>query len=76
MILFVAGLSEGLGDGNREYLQKLDADLVVYSRAANLSVASSRLARDVLPNVRMVQGVQEVGPIGFGSGAVELADPD
>ncbi len=72
LVLFVAGLSEGLGDGNREYLQKLDADMVVYSRSANLAIASSRLARDVLPNIRAVPGVQDAGPIGFGSGAVEI----
>jgi len=76
LILFVAGLSEGLGDGNREYIQKLNAHLLVYSRSANLSIASSRISRDVLPNVRMVPGVQHAGPISFGSGAVEIDGDD
>jgi putative ABC transport system permease protein len=72
LILFVAGLSEGLGDGNREYLQKMDAELLVYQRSANLSIASSRLERDILPNIRIAPGVHDVGPISFGSGSVVL----
>ncbi len=37
LVLFVAALAEGLGSGNREYLQKLTADLVVYQAAVDLS---------------------------------------
>ena len=30
LILFVAALGEGLGSGNREYLEKLNAELIAY----------------------------------------------
>ena len=43
LILFVAALGEGLGSGNREYIEKLNADLIVYQDTARLSIASSRV---------------------------------
>ena len=30
LVLFIAALGEGLGNGNREYLSKLDAELIAY----------------------------------------------
>ncbi|MBE0687533.1 MAG: hypothetical protein IH585_16200, partial [Anaerolineaceae bacterium] len=30
LVLFIAALGEGLGNGNREYLSKLDADMIVF----------------------------------------------
>ncbi|HEY9089343.1 MAG TPA: hypothetical protein VIO36_14325, partial [Anaerolineaceae bacterium] len=30
LVLFIAALGEGLGNGNREYISKLDAELLVY----------------------------------------------
>ena len=29
LVLFIAALGEGLGNGNREYISKLDSELVV-----------------------------------------------
>ena len=43
LVLFVAALGEGLGNGNREYLQKLDAQLVVYQQQSDLLIAGSLL---------------------------------
>ena len=67
LVLFVAALAEGLGSGNREYLEKLNADLIVYQSNVDLSVGASRLGVDRLSEVRRVPGVQEVGPIGTAS---------
>ena len=41
LVLFIAALGEGLGNGNREYLSKLDGDLVVYQEKADLLISAS-----------------------------------
>jgi len=74
LVLFVAALAEGLGSGNREYLEKLNADLIVYQSNVDLSVGASRLGVDRLSQVRRVPGVQAVGPIGTANAALELGD--
>ena len=70
LILFIAALGEGLGSGNREYLQKLDADLIVYQDTARLSIAASRLERDTARSLLNVQGVRRAGPLGLASSSV------
>jgi putative ABC transport system permease protein len=74
LILFVAALGEGLGSGNREYIEKLDADLIVYQDTARLSIASSRVGCEKRRSLRNVEGVREVGPIGFASATVVASD--
>jgi putative ABC transport system permease protein len=72
LILFIAALGEGLGSGNREYLQKLNGELIVYQDTARLSVASSLVGCDTRASVRSVEGVQAEGPIGFSSATVVM----
>jgi len=72
LILFVAALSEGLGSGNREYLEKLNADLVVYQDIADLSIPNSRIDRSTLRLMRSLEGVRDVGPISFASVSIPL----
>ena len=74
LVLFVAALAEGLGSGNREYLEKLNADLIVYQSNVDLSVGASRLGVDRLSEMRRVPGVQTVGPIGTANVALILGD--
>lgn len=70
LVLFVAALAEGLGSGNREYLEKLTADLVVYQSNVDLSTGASRLGTSKLNEIRRVEGVTAVGPIGVASVAL------
>jgi len=70
LVLFVAALAEGLGSGNREYLEKLTADLVVYQSNVDLSTGASRLGAAKLNQIRRVDGVQAVGPVGVASVAL------
>jgi putative ABC transport system permease protein len=63
LVLFVAALGEGLGNGNREYLSKLDADLLVYQSRSDLLISASRVPRAQLGNLRRVAGVADVGSI-------------
>jgi putative ABC transport system permease protein len=77
LVLFVAALGEGLGSGNREYLEKLNADLIAYQDTARLSIAGSRLGCQTRRAIRNVEGVREVGSVGFASAAIPLAgEPD
>ncbi|MGD8996604.1 MAG: ABC transporter permease, partial [Anaerolineae bacterium] len=74
LILFIAALGEGLGAGNREYIEKLNADLVVYQDTAELSIASSRIDCQTRDTLRSVNGVQDVGPIGFSAASIPIGD--
>ena len=69
-MLFIAALGAGLGSGNREYLEKLDADLIVYQDTARLIIGSSRIACDTRSSIRSVEGVKDAGALGFASAAV------
>jgi putative ABC transport system permease protein len=74
LILFIAALGEGLGAGNREYLEKLNADLIVYQDTARLSIAGSRVDCAKRRTIRTVEGVRDVGPIGFASVSIPRDD--
>lgn len=75
LILFIAALGEGLGAGNREYIEKLNAELVVYQDTADLSIASSRIGCETRNALRGVNGVQDVGAIGFSSATIPDDNP-
>lgn len=70
LVLFIAGLAEGLGLGNREYIQKLNADLILYQEGIDLSIPSSRLNHAKLNDVWRVPGVKAVGALGFSNAAI------
>ena len=72
LILFIAALGEGLGAGNREYIEKLDAELIVYQDIARLSVSGSRLDRVIYQFIRSIDGVRDAGPISFASVAIPM----
>jgi len=74
LVLFIAGLAEGLANANREYLAKLDAELIVFQENVDLSTAASRLNRQTLLQVRRQPGVAEVGPVGLSNGKVVFMD--
>lgn len=63
LVLFIAALGEGLGNGNREYLAKLDAQLLVYQEKSDLLIPGSRLARSRLNAIRRVDGLEAAGLI-------------
>lgn len=74
LVLFVAALAEGLGAGNREYIEKLNADLIVYQSNVDLSIGASRISVEKLNALRRVEGVKAVGPIGTASASLVFAD--
>lgn len=74
LVLFIAALAEGLGSGNREYIEKLNAELIAYQDNVDLSIAASRIGRSRLAEIRRVDGVVDVGQVGTSSSTVILPD--
>lgn len=74
LVLFIAGLGEGLSSANKEYLDKLNADLLVFQENVNYSTIESRLEYRVLKNVRRMPGVADVGAIGFSNVTIDFSD--
>lgn len=74
LVLFIAALGEGLGNGNREYISKLDGQLLVYQAKTENLIAASRLSRDRLASIRRVEGVADAGMLGTASATLVLPD--
>ena len=74
LVLFIAALAEGLGNGNREYISKLNGELLVYQEKTDLSIGASRIGRSTVAELRRVEGVQDVGQVGFSKATIDLAD--
>jgi putative ABC transport system permease protein len=74
LVLFVGGLAEGLSSANREYLDKLDADLLLFQKNVELSANSSRIGNSKLNDIRRVEGIKAIGPLGFSNGTLVFTD--
>ena len=74
LVLFIAALSEGLASANREYIEKLNGELLVFQSGTELSTTASRIGRSRLNELRRVPGVQDVGQVGFATAKVALSD--
>jgi putative ABC transport system permease protein len=65
LVLFTAGLGEGLASANKEYLEKLDAQLLVFQEDTGYSTIESRIDYQKIQRIRRVEGVADAGPIAF-----------
>ncbi|MBT3313498.1 MAG: ABC transporter permease [Anaerolineae bacterium] len=74
LVLFTAGLGEGLASANKEYLEKLDATLLVFQEGTGYSTIASRLDYQKVKRVQRVDGVADAGPIGFSNLEIVLGD--
>lgn len=74
LVLFVAALAQGLALANKEYLEKLDAQLLVFQAKSDLSTAASQVGRSKVNNVSHVEGVAEAASIGFSSASLAFSD--
>jgi putative ABC transport system permease protein len=73
LVLFIAALAGGLANANKQFIEKLEADLLVYQENTDLQATSSRLGTDILRKIRRVAGVAAAGPVGFSTASVVLA---
>ncbi len=74
LVLFIAALSEGLASANREYIEKLNGELLVFQSGTELSTTASRIGRSRLNELRRVPGIQDIGQVGFATAKVPQAD--
>lgn len=74
LVLFIAALAEGLGSGNREYIENLNGELLVYQENVDLSISASRVGRSTISQIRRVEGVEEVGQVGTSVATILLPD--
>ena len=72
LVLFVAALGEGLGNGNREYISKLDGELIIFQAQADTLIAASRLSTDRVEEVRAIEGIADAGMIATASATLIL----
>lgn len=72
LVLFIAALGEGLGNGNREYISKLDAPIMVFQSKSDFLIQASRLGRDRLAAIRRVDGVKDAGMLGVANASLIL----
>lgn len=70
LVLFIAALAGGLSKANREYIDNIQAELLVYQDEADLIISASRLDNSTLTNLRRIEGVADAGGIGFSSATV------
>jgi putative ABC transport system permease protein len=76
LVLFTAALAEGLALANKEYLSKLDAELIVFQKTSDVSIAASRIGRSKLNSIRRVAGILSIGSIGFSNGKLVNGSSD
>lgn len=82
LVIFLAGLGEGLASANKEFISKLEGELVVFQDQANLSVLASQLGRSTMNDIRRTEGIADAGAIGTSSAFIEYegidptAEPD
>jgi len=74
LVLFIAALAEGLAQANKQYLEKLDAELLVFQKNVDLVANTSRIGFSQLNNIQRVPGVEAAGALGFSSGALVFPD--
>jgi putative ABC transport system permease protein len=72
LVLFTAGLGEGLASANKEYLEKLDAEWLVFQEGTGFSTIESRVDYKKVQRIRRVAGVADAGPIAFSNAKVVL----
>lgn len=65
LVLFIAGLAEGLSAAHKEYIEKVTGELLVFQENVELSIPSSRIARSRVKAMRRVDGIADVGQVAF-----------
>lgn len=73
LVIFLAGLGEGLANGNKEFISKLGGELVIYQDQAKLSISASQLGLSTMNDIRRLEGIADAGAIGFSSSFIDYA---
>jgi len=74
LVLFIAALAGGLANANKQFIDKLDADLLVYQSNVDLQPTASQLGKSKVNDIQRVEGVLDVGSLGLSTATVVFAD--
>jgi putative ABC transport system permease protein len=74
LVLFIAALAGGLANANKQFIEKLDADLLVFQENTDLQATASRLDESKLREIRRITGIADAGPLAFATGTVVFSD--
>jgi putative ABC transport system permease protein len=74
LVLFIAALAGGLATANKQFIEKLDADLIVFQNNVDLQISASRLDKTKERRVQRVEGVAAAGPIGLSTATLVFPD--
>ena len=72
LVIFLAALGDGLAEGAKEYIETIDAELIVFQEDIDLVIPASSLGIAKLNDLRRLDGVEAAGPVGFSSAAIML----
>jgi putative ABC transport system permease protein len=70
LVLFTSALGDGLAQGASEFFDRLGAELIVFQKDVELQLPASRIGRSLLGQIRRIDGVAAVGPIGASTAAI------
>jgi hemin transport system permease protein len=74
LVLFVGSLAAGLSLANREYFDKLDADLIVLQSDVDLQITASRLPVSLMRRISRLDVVENAGPLGISNAKIDNGD--
>lgn len=74
LVLFIAALGEGLGNGNREYIANINGDLIVFRENSDYIISASRLDQTTARSIRRIDGVADAGGISASNTAIILPE--
>ncbi|HEY5670623.1 MAG TPA: ABC transporter permease [Anaerolineales bacterium] len=74
LVLFIAALAGGLANANKQLIEKLDGEMLIYQNNVDLQLTASRLGQSKLSDIRRIDGVADVGPVGLATATVVFAD--
>ena len=72
LVIFLAAMGDGLAESAKEYIETIDAQLVVFQEDVDLALPASRLGTSRLNDIRRLDGVAAVGAVGFSTASIVL----
>ena len=74
LVLFIAALGDGLALANKEYLSKIDAQLIAFQANVKLSANTSQIPESKVNSIARVDGVENVGTLGLSSATMVFSN--
>ncbi len=72
LVLFITALGAGLAKANRQFLQELEADLIIFQENSDFLISGSRIAESKMKEIRRLEGIADLGLLGFSNATLLL----